>query len=83
MTHREEGEFSLQLHLSAEFPPDYEGDDDGYAWFEEFENELKPELVNAVFAVLQRSPRWQAVAAPRGRDPELGIDIDVKRVIRG
>ncbi|HVJ19559.1 MAG TPA: hypothetical protein VM686_29265 [Polyangiaceae bacterium] len=83
MTHREEREFSLHLHLSAEFSDDYEGDDDGFAWFDHFEQELKPRLISAVFDVLQKTPRWQAVAAPRGRDPELALEIDVKRLLQG
>jgi hypothetical protein len=83
MTHREEREFSIHLHLSAEFAADYEGDDDGYAWFDRFEGELKPRLIRALFDALQQAPGWQAVAAPRGRDPELALEIDVRRVLQG
>ncbi len=79
MMHREEREFAIHLHLSAEFPPDYEGDADGFAWYERFERELKPRLVSAVFEVLQKAPGWEAVAAPRGRDPELALEIEVRR----
>ena len=83
MTHREEREFSIHLHLSAEFPDDYEGEDDGYVWFEHFEQELKPRLLSALFDALQRTPGWQAVAAPRGRDPDLALEIDVRRTPQG
>lgn len=79
MIHREERQFAIHLHLSAEFSEDYEGEDDGYAWFERFERDLKPRLLNAVFEVLSRDPKWEAVAAPRGRDPDTAIEIDVRR----
>ena len=83
MNHREERDFAVHLHLSAEFPPDYEGEEDGYAWFDRFDAELKPRLISAVFEVLQKSPGWRAVAAPRGRDPELALEIDVTRLLKG
>lgn len=83
MMHREEREYAIHLHLSAEFAEDYEGDQDGYAWFERFEQQLKPRLISAVFEVLQKSPGWLAVAAPRGRDPELALEIDVRSVAHG
>ncbi len=79
MIHREEREFAIHLHLSAEFPPEYEGDADGYAWYQAFERELKPRLVNALFDVLRQAQGWEAVAAPRGRDPDLALEIAVRR----
>ncbi len=80
--HREEREFSIVLNVSAEFDEDYAGDDDGFAWHERFERELKPRLVAAVFDVLRADPAWQAVAAPTGRDPERAVEIAVRRVSR-
>jgi hypothetical protein len=83
MTHREEREFSIHLHLFAEFAPDYEGDDDGFAWHERFEREVKPRLLSAVFDALQKSAGLQVVAAPRGRDPELSLELDVRVAPQG
>jgi hypothetical protein len=83
MTHHEERDFTIHLHLGAEFPDDYEGEEDGFAWLERFEGELKPRLLSAVFDALHKAPGWRAVAAPRGRDPELALEIEVKRVIQG
>jgi len=80
MNHREERQFVINLNLSAEFPPDYEGDDDGFAWHEEFQARIKAKVVAAVFTALAEERRWKAIAAPRGRDPETGVDIDVSRV---
>lgn len=78
MIHREERSYAIHLNLAAEFAEDYEGDDDGYAWFERFEHELKPRLLNALFDVLTRDPGWDVVAAPRGRDPDTAIELEVR-----
>lgn len=78
MLHREERDFSVHLHLSAEFPEDYEGDDDGFVWAERFERLVKPRLVAAVFEALRAEPGWSALAAPRGHHPERALDLDVR-----
>ena len=83
MPHREEQSFTIELHVLAEFSDDYTGDEDGFAWHEEFQQALKPRLVNAVFQALESHPRFKAVAAPRGRDPERALEIDVEFVPRG
>lgn len=77
MTHREEKTFSITLHLAAEFDDDYAGDDDGFAWHERFQGAVKPALIAAVHEALRAHPRFRAVAAPRGRDPESALDLDV------
>jgi hypothetical protein len=78
MNHREERQFSIHLHLAAEFGADYEGDEDGYAWFERFESVLKPRLVKAVFDALRSEPGWRVVPAPRGVDPTTAVEISVE-----
>lgn len=75
--HREEREFSIVLHLRAEFDENYTGDDDGFAWLERFDAALKPRIVNAVVHALRSDPAFHVVAAPRGRDPDVGVDLDV------
>ena len=77
MTHREQKTFSITLHLSAEFADDYAGEDDGFAWHERFQQLVRPGLVAAVYDALRRDPRFRAVSAPRGRDPESALDLDV------
>jgi hypothetical protein len=77
MTHREEKTFTITLNLSADFADDYTGDDDGFAWHERFQQLLRPALVAAVYDTLRRDPRFRAVSAPRGRDPESALDLDV------
>lgn len=75
--HREERDFTVVLHLRAEFEDDYAGDEDGLAWLERFDTELRPRLIQAIFAALAKDKDLQVLAAPRGRDPELGLDLDV------
>ena len=77
MTHREHKTFSITLHLSAEFADDYSGDDDGFVWHERFQHRVRPALVAAVYEALRAAPRFRAVSAPRGRDPESALDLDV------
>jgi len=77
VTHREERTFTISLHLSAEFADDYAGDDDGFAWHERFQQTLRPALVAALHDALRRDPTFRAVSAPRGRDPETALDLDV------
>lgn len=77
MTHREEKTFSITLHLSADFADDYTGDEDGFVWHERFQQSVRPALMAAVHDALRTQPRFRAVAAPRGRDPESALDLDV------
>ena len=83
MPHREERQFAIQLHLVAEFADDYEGDEDGYAWHERFEQELRPAVIRAVFDALRARPGWTVTAAPRGRDPSETLEIRVQRQLPG
>lgn len=75
--HSEEREFSIVVHLRGEFGEDYAGDDDGFAWYERFEAGIKPRLVNAVFDALRSDPSFRVAAAPRGRDPDRALELEV------
>jgi hypothetical protein len=77
VTHREEKTFTITLHLSADFADDYTGEEDGFVWHERFQQRVRPALVTAVYDALRAQPRFEAVAAPRGRDPESALDLDV------
>lgn len=77
MTHREEKTFTITLHLSADFAEDYVGDDDGFVWLERFQQSVRPALIAALHDALRANPRFRAVAAPRGRDPESALDLDL------
>jgi hypothetical protein len=82
MPHREERSYSVELHLIAEFDDAYEGDEDGFAWFERFESGLKPRLAAAVSEALRADPRFQLLAAPRGKDPERVLELELRFKVR-
>ena len=76
--HREEGRFVVRIELSAEFGDDYEGDDDGYAWLEAWRARVQPRIVRAVFDQLRADAGFTAIPAPRGRNPDESLEIDVR-----
>ena len=77
MQHREERDFAIHLHLAAEFPEDYEGEQDGFAWHRRFQELVRPALLRAVVDVLRTEPGVEVVAAPRGRNPEDAVEFNV------
>lgn len=78
MPHREERSYAIDIHLVAEFDDAYEGDEDGFAWVERFESSLKPRLTAAVQSALASDPRFQLLAAPRGKDPERALELELR-----
>jgi hypothetical protein len=78
MPHREERSFSIELNLVAEFDDAYEGEEDGFAWHERFEATLKPRLLSAVTEALRSDPRFSLLAAPRGKDPERALELELR-----
>ena len=76
--HREERTFTIDVNLVAEFDDSYEGDEDGYAWVQRFESGLKPRLVAAVTEALRSDPRFTLLAAPRGKDPERALELELR-----
>ena len=80
--HREERTFSIHLHVAAEFSEEYEGEEDGYAFFERFETAIKPRVVKAVFDALRAEPGWRVIASPRGIDPSVGVELAVERLVQ-
>jgi hypothetical protein len=76
--HREERSFAIELSLVAEFDDSYEGDEDGFAWFQRFETSIKPRLTAAVSEALRSDPRFLLLAAPRGKDPERTLELELR-----
>lgn len=76
--HREERTFAIELSLVAEFDDSYEGDEDGFAWFQRFETSIKPRLTAAVSEALRSDPRFLLLAAPRGKDPERTLELELR-----
>lgn len=77
--YQEEKWFRLRFSLEARFPDAYEGDDDEYAWVQEWERSLKPELLKTIFSFLRRHPSWTAHVRNRGASPEDEIEIALLR----
>ena len=77
--YQEEKTFTLRFSLEAQFPDDYEGDDDEYAWVRAWEARLKPEMVKAVFESLRRAPHWTVHSRNRGKSPEDEIEVVLER----
>jgi hypothetical protein len=78
MPHREERSYTVDLNLVAEFDEGYEGEEDGFAWYERFEAQLKPKLIAAVAEALRTDPQFKLVAAPRGKDPERSLELELR-----
>ena len=69
MDHVEEREFTLRLQVRCTFPEAYEGDEDGYAWWEEFPA-VAAEIVRAAAQVLAARGGYRVRPANRGRPVE-------------
>ena len=72
---REEKAFTLRFTLEAEFPDDYEGDEDEYKWVKEWEQDLKPALLKLIFDSLRKNSSWKAHVRNRGASPLDEIEI--------
>lgn len=76
--HREEGDFSIRIELSAEFEEDYVGDADGYAWLESWRARVRPRIARAVMRELRAEPGFSAVPTSRGKSPDDELVIAVR-----
>ena len=79
MRYVEERDFTLRLDLRCEFPEQYEGEHDGYAWLREFHDQIVPQLVRAAVSVIRRHPGWTVRPGNRGRSSEDEISLVVER----
>ncbi len=80
MKYVEEKEFVLRLEARCEFPDDYDGEDDGYAWVEGFQP-LAAEIVRAAAAVLARHPEWRVRTSNRGRPADEEVTLVIDRIV--
>jgi|GEM_PF-194050 hypothetical protein len=76
---KEEKTFNLRFSLEANFSEDYEGDEDGLAWFQEWETQMKPEIIKQVFQSLRQNIFWKAHIRNRGNSPENEIEIVIQK----
>ncbi|GKS58245.1 hypothetical protein YTPLAS18_17720 [Nitrospira sp.] len=76
---QEDSSFALRFSLEASFPEDYEGNQDNHAWVREWEAQVKPELLKAVFETLRRFPAWSSRVRNRGRSPQDEIEVVLQK----
>ena len=81
MPYREERELVIRLHLSAEFAPSYEGEDDGYEWYQRFDREVRPALVREALRVLTEQGRYRVTPVSRGLDAHDELELKVDLVV--
>ena len=77
MKYVEEKEFVLRLELRCPFPEDYQGEEDGYAWFESFAP-IAADIVQAASAAIRNRPGWKVRVGNRGRPNEEEITLIVE-----
>lgn len=77
--YHEDKTFTLRFSLEARFPDDYEGDDDHHAWVQNWDTQIKPDLIKTVFESLRRTPEWKAYTRNRGKSPNDEIEIVLER----
>jgi len=74
MDYVEQREFTLRLDVRRSFPEDYDGDDDGYAWWPEFAP-IAAELVRAAAQIATRHAGWRVRPANRGRPSDEEVTL--------
>ena len=79
MYHEEES-FNIRFSLEAQFPDDYDGEDDERAWLSQWEVQVKPNLVKSIFQTLQRYPDWAARFRNRGIAATDEIEIVLEKL---
>lgn len=79
MRYVEERDFTLRLDIRCEFPENYEGEADGYAWLAEFHERIAPRVVQAVVAAIRDHPGWAVRPGNRGRPIEDEVTLIVER----
>ena len=78
MKYVEEKAFTLRLELRREFPDDYQGEEDGYAWLADWPA-VAAEMTQAAVQVLRRRPGWRVRPGNRGRpaDEEILLIVEI------
>ena len=80
MDYVEEREFTLRLQVRCVFPEGYEGDADGYAWWEQFPA-VAAQLVRAA-AQAATASGWTVRPANRGRPADEEVMLVLERTER-
>ena len=74
MEYVEKISFVIRLEASAEFPPDYDGDADGYAWAAAFD-QVKGRIYAQVLRELSLQGAFTIVPANRGLSADEEVTV--------
>ncbi len=80
MKYREERELVIRLRLSAEFGEEYQGEADGYVWYREFDERIRPELIRDLLRTLTRDGKFKVTPVNRGLDTHEEVEIQVEHL---
>lgn len=79
--YREERTYTIELRLSASFPEDYEGEEDGFEWHAHFDRVVRPRVARAVIEALRTDPGWKITPTSRGESESDRLELTVERKI--
>lgn len=80
MDYVEQRDFTLRFEVRCSFPPEYEGEEDGYEWAQQF-RPIAAEIVAAAAAVVRRHGGWAVHTGNRGRSSEDEVTLVVERTL--
>ena len=75
--YQEEKTFYVRFSLEAQFPDDYEGEDDAHAWLHDWDSRVMPEVLKSIFTTLRKFPSWSARVRNRGMAQTEEIEISL------
>ena len=75
----EEKSFVFRISLEADFPDEYDGEAEEYAWLGDWERRIKPELIKALCETLRQYPSWTVHVRNRGKSPADEIEVAMSR----
>ena len=78
MYHEEES-FNIRFSLEAKFPNEYDGEDDERVWLQQWESQVKPDIVKSIFQTLEHYPDWAARFRNRGIAATDEIEIVLEK----
>lgn len=80
MRYVEEKDLTIRLELRCEFPDDYDGDEDGYAWLADLP-QITSEVVQAIVEIVRRRGTWSVRPANRGRPNDEEVTLILERAM--
>ena len=79
MEYVEEKTFEIRVRFRMSFPEGYEGEDDGYVWWEHFDATTRTKLTRAVLEALASEPGCRVTPVSRGQAQDEAYEILVER----